>query len=218
MSQEFIDSLRRDINNEWKKIKAGRFWRRVMGEPVTPALYKALMLEIFHYTKHNSRNQAAAAYVEAPDGLLAFAYKHAAEELGHEKMVLRDLESLSMLEPGDQDAIPMAPTEALIGYLYFVSLRYGALARLGYSFWAEDVYDQIGEALAKIRSDMKLNDKNMTFFVAHATIDEKHIEQVTDCILRYAETPDQQAQVRRVALTTLFLTGQLMDAVADSEK
>ena len=210
MSQEFIDSLRADINKEWEKIKAGRFWHRVMNEQVT------LMLEIYHYTKHNSRNQAVAAYVDAPDGLLAFAYKHAAEELGHEKMVIRDLESLGLLKPGDQEKTPMPPTDALIGYLYSVSLRYGALARLGYSFWAEDVYDQIGEALAKIRSDLKLTDKNMTFFVAHATIDEKHIDQVTECILRFAETSEQQALIRRVALTTLFLTGKLMESVADS--
>jgi len=218
MSQEFINSLRVDINNEWEKIKAGKFWHRVMSEPVTPAFYKALMLEVYHYTKHNSRNQAVAAYIEAPDGLLAFAYRHAAEELGHEKMVIRDLESLSLLEAGDQDRAPMPPTEALIGYLYSVSLRYGALARLGYSFWAEDVYGQIGEPLAKIRSDLGLSDKNMTFFVAHATIDEKHIDQVTDCILRFAETAEQQAMIRRVALTTLFLTGKLMESVAEAEK
>ena len=215
MENAFIQSLKTTINQDWAAIKKGKFWNLVLNHPVSKAFYTDLMLEIYHYTKHNSRNQAAAAFVEAPDGLLKFAYQHAAEELGHERMVVNDLESIGLLNKDDLQRKPLPATEALIGYLYFVAVKYGPLPRLGYSFWAEDVYEQIDEALVKIRKDLSLADKNMTFFVAHAKIDEKHIDQVTDCIERFVKTPAEQAAVEQVARTTIFLTGQMLEQVAE---
>ena len=214
MENAFIQSLKTTVNQDWATIKKGTFWKLILGETVTKALYYDLMIEIYHYTRHNSRNQAATAFIEAPDALLKFAYHHAADELGHERMAVNDMESIQLLKREDLQRKPLPATEALIGYLYFVALKYGPVSRLGYSFWAEDVYDQIGEVLAKIRKDLSLSDRNMTFFVAHAKIDEKHIDQVTDCIDRFAKTPAEQALVEQVARTTIFLTGQMLEQVA----
>lgn len=214
MQNEFILSLRETVDQQWTQIKSGRFWNHVMNRPVTREFYHDLMVEIHHYTKHNSMNQAVTAFVNAPEGLLRFAYQHAAEEVGHERMVIHDLESIGLLDRQALEREPLPATEALIGYLYFVALRYGAVARLGYSFWAESVYGHIGDALSKIRSDLSLNDRNMSFFVAHSTIDRKHIAQVEDCIDRYVKTPADQSLVRSTAETTLFLTGQLLEQVA----
>ena len=52
-------------------------------------LYRLTMVQIFHYTRHNSINQAVAAFRAEPEqlSLLRFVYGHAREELGHEKMV-----------------------------------------------------------------------------------------------------------------------------------
>ncbi len=214
MENVFIQSLRATVDHDWDEIKRGRFWNLIRNRPVSTSLYYDLMIEIYHYTKHNSRNQASSAFIEAPDALLKFAYHHAADELGHERMVTHDLESIQLLKKEDLQRRPLPATEALIGYLYFVAIKYGPLARLGYSFWAEDVYEQIGEALAKIKKDLSLSDKNMTFFVAHAKIDEKHIDQVNDCIDRFAKTPAEQELVKQVARTTIFLTGQMLEQVA----
>jgi pyrroloquinoline quinone (PQQ) biosynthesis protein C len=215
MENTFIQTLKETVDRDWCTIKRGKLFKLVESQTVTPNLYRDLMIEIYHYTKHNSRNQAATAFIEAPDALLKFAYQHAAEELGHERMVIRDLESLNLFREEDLKRDPLPSTEALIGYLYYVALKYGPVARLGYSFWAEDVYDQIGSGLAKIRQDLSLTDRNMTFFVAHAKIDEKHIDQVTDCITRFATTPEQQQLVLKVARTTIKLTGNLLNEVAE---
>lgn len=214
MQNDFIQSLRETVEQHWTQIKAGRFWHYVMNNKVSKEFYHDLMVEIHHYTKHNSMNQAAAAFVSAPEGLLKFVYHHAADELGHERMVTHDLESVGLLNRDALGRAPLPATEALIGYLYFVALRYGPVARLGYSFWAENVYEHIGDALAKVSSDLSLTEKNMSFFVAHATIDKKHIAQVEECIDRYAKTPAEQALVRSTAETTIFLTGQMLEQVA----
>ena len=51
-------------------------------------------------------------------------------------MVIHDLKSIGAYDESDLAKAPLPATEALVGYLYYVALRYGAVARLGYSFWA----------------------------------------------------------------------------------
>jgi thiaminase len=212
--RRFIDSLREKVEGEWDRIKQGEFWQRVMGAPVTPALWRDFLVQVYNYSRHNSMNQAVAAFVPAPEGLLKFVYRHAGEELGHERMVTHDLKSIGLLDESELNATPLPATEALIGYLYFVALRYGAVARLGYSFWAEGAHAHIQEPLRKLCGDLKLTSKNVTFFGAHAEADEEHIKQVEDAIERFAVTPQDRELVTRVCLTTLSLTGQLLDQVA----
>lgn len=214
MNEDFLAHLRTAVDAQWASIKKGEFWRRVMGEPVTHALYRDLMLQVYHYSRHNSMNQAVAAFVPAPEGLLKFVYRHAAEELGHERMVIHDLKSIGLFDEADLTAPPLPATEALIGYLYYVGLRYGPIARLGYSFWAEGIYQHIAAPFSKISADLQLTSKNVTFFGAHAQADVEHIQQVEDALVRFAVTPQDQALVVQVAVTTLSLTAQLLEQVA----
>ncbi len=212
--RSFVNSLRDTVDAEWSRIKAGEFWRRVMGAPVTPQLWRDLMLQVYHYSRHNSMNQAVAAFVPAPEGLLKFVYRHAAEELGHERMVTHDLKSIGLLEESDLTAAPLPATEALIGYLYYVGLRYGPIARLGYSFWAEGAHAHIQEPIRKLCVDLLLTSKNVTFFGSHAQADEDHIKQVEEAIERFAVSVQDRELVTRVCVTTLSLTGQLLEQVA----
>lgn len=213
-TSDFVQGLRATVDAQWALIQQGVFWRRVMQQPVSRALYRDLMLQVYHYSRHNSMNQAVAAFVPAPEGLLKFVYRHAAEELGHERMVIHDLKSIDLFNEADLDEAPLPATEALIGYLYYVALRYGAVARLGYSFWAEGVYGHIQGPFRKITGDLQLANQNITFFGSHAQADKAHIEQVEDALRRFALTQADQALVTKVAITTLTLTGQLLDQVA----
>ena len=129
-------------------------------------------------------------------------------------MVTHDLKSIGLLDEADLEATPLPATEALIGYLYYVGLRYGPIARLGYSFWAEGAHSHIQEVLGKVCKDLQFTSRNVTFFGAHAEADQEHIQQVEEAIAKYAQTPQEQALVQRVATTTLSLTGQLLDQVA----
>ncbi|MEO7548677.1 MAG: iron-containing redox enzyme family protein [Ramlibacter sp.] len=214
MTHAFVPTLHTAVDAQWEQIKQGVFWRRVMEQPVQRQLYKDLMLQVYHYSRHNSMNQAVAAFVPAPEGLLKFVYRHASEELGHERMVIHDLKSIDLFYEADLAEQPLPATEALIGYLYSVALRYGAIARLGYSFWAESVYGHIGPGLTKISQDLKLSSKNFTFFGSHAQADVAHQQQVEEAIERFAVSEAERALVSKVATTTLFLTGQILEQVA----
>ena len=215
MSENFFPQLEKVIEDEWAAIKRGAFVRHVLENGVDKDLYKLTMLQIYHYTRHNAINQAFATWRVAPEriGLLRFCFEHASEELGHEKMIIHDLESAGLLEPGDILTLPLPATEAFIGYLYYVGLHYGAVPRLGYSYWAESVYGHIGDLLAKVRSDLSLSDKQMSFFVAHAVIDEKHAEEVRRAIAHHAQDDAERDLILQVARTTLRQTGVLLDEV-----
>lgn len=209
--QAFLKELDAIVEAGWAQIKLGAYWKFSLDNHTPPALYQQLMLQVYHYTRYNSVNQAACAFSADPEEttLLRFVYKHALEELGHERMVLRDLESVGLL-PQEMPA-PLAPTQALIAFLNDVAIRKGPIARLGYSYWAEDVYEHIQPILERFRADLGLKDEQMTFFVAHSTIDEKHAEEVRVAMQRAVKTEDDRRQIKEVARVTLWLTGQLME-------
>ena len=217
MSMNVVERIEKAINEEWESVKENKLYQLVRAGQLSRSVYEMLMVQVYHYTKYNSVNQAAAAYATDSEkvGLLRFMYKHALEELGHENMVIRDLKSIG----ADLDTLltikPLPATEALIGYLYSVALREGGVARLGYSLWAEQCYDQIGIILDAFRTDLGLTDENMTFFVAHSVIDEKHADEVREAIAKWVVTEEQVQSVIQVARTTLYLTGKLMESVVE---
>lgn len=207
------------VGDGWSAIQSGTFWQSaVNGECDQRELYKRTMVEIYHYTRHNAVNQAFAAWrASSPEQkhLLKFCFEHADEELGHEQMVSADLDRVGLLEPGLLDAEPLPATQAFIGYLYYVGLALGPIARLGYSYWAENAYGFLDPILSQARSELDLSDEDMTFFVSHARVDVKHFEEVKEAIAENAETESDWQGVRNVAATTLCLTGAMLQGVFD---
>ncbi|WP_405587134.1 iron-containing redox enzyme family protein [Streptomyces sp. NBC_01190] len=212
-SQEFFAALDETVRKGWEEVHAGQFWQHMRANGIDLDLYRNFMVELYHYTRHNSINQAFAAWRVPPEkmGMLRFCYEHAEEELGHEKMVEHDLAAVGLLTPGLLERPPLPPTQALIGYLYHVGLEFGAIPRLGYSYWAESAYDHLGEALNAVRAGLGVSDREMSFFVAHQSIDTKHAQEVRQALERYATDPVDQARAIDVARTTLYLTGQLLE-------
>jgi hypothetical protein len=212
---DFRNQLEVICNAEWDKIKAGEFFR-LSQQSITKELYIKAMIQVFHYTKFNAINQAAATFCEDHKkvGLLRFAMKHALEEIGHENMVVNDLESMGV-DISAFDAKPLPATEALNGYLDSVAIRGGVIPRLGYSYWAEDSYEHLYPLLDACKNQLMLSDQQLTFFVAHAVIDEKHAEDVNNAIDRWVITDEEKEAVIQVAKTTLFLTGQILEMVAE---
>ena len=140
--------------------------------------------------------------------------KHALEELGHENMVVNDLKSMG-IDPEIFNSKPLPATDALNGYLDSIAIRGGVIPRLGYSFWAEDSYEHLAPLLDACQTKLKLTEQQLTFFIAHAVIDEKHAEDVNNAIDRWVITDEEKESVKQVAKTTLFLTGEILEAAAE---
>ena len=214
LHDELFGRLDASVDELWAQARQGDFWRHVEEHGFDRELYRITMSQIYHYTRHNSVNQAVAALRTEPEqiGLLRFVYSHAREELGHEKLVLHDLRAVGLLAAdGSVTDPPLPATDALVSYIYGVALREGAVPRLGYSYWAETVYEHIGPLLARARESLGLTDREMAFFVAHSEIDAKHAVEVQHAIRRAVRTQDQADAVHRVAVTTLWLTIALLE-------
>jgi hypothetical protein len=203
------------IERRWSEAANSDLWRHVAAHGFDPELYRTLMVQVFHYTRFNSVNQAFCAVRTTPEerALLRFVYRHADEELGHEQMVVHDLRAIQLIDRDEDLAtFPRLPaTDALIGYLAGVAMTEGAVARLGYSYWAEDVYRHLAPLLGAAVRSLGLTERQMTFFTAHSSIDAGHSAEVRRVIAKAAATPAQQNAVYRVADTTLWLTMQLME-------
>ena len=129
-------------------------------------------------------------------------------------MALHDLRSLGHDVTADDLPEQLEETAVLSSYLYRISQTGNPLARVGYSFWAESAYEHIGPLLLAARAQLELEDKHMTFLVAHARIDAHHAEEVDDVLGRFARTDDDWEAVARVMRTSLRLTVAMLDAVA----
>jgi hypothetical protein len=176
-------------------------------------------VETYHYTLHNARNQALVGvqHLSASPAYVQFCFEHAEEETGHEMMAFHDLKR--MVERPDlqlSDLPPPLPaTETLIGYLYWISSTGNPLRRLGYSFWAEDSYRYFMPTLHRVRDRLGLVDADLTFLIAHANIDEKHAHDVHEQLLRHCRTESDWDAVGEVLVTSLELTGRVLDAVQE---
>ncbi len=213
-----LELLQGVLAAEWSvQLQASQLVDHLMSRPVDPRLYALYMLETYHYTFHNARNQALVgirARGVRPQ-YMKFCFEHAEEETGHEKMALHDVNSMGFRLREEDLPLPPPQTEVLIAYLYWVSERGNPLQRLGYSFWAEDVYGFIDPMLQKVKSDLRLSNSQMTFFVAHSAIDEDHAEEVRRVLVENCTEAQDWEDVERVMLTSLRLTFAMMEGVLE---
>ena len=212
-----LDRLKQRLENEFEKLSGSPYLARVM-EPgfVDKRLYALYMVETYHYTRHNSRNQAVVA--TRPESIdpryLKFCLRHAEEETGHELMAFHDLKALGYpsLQETDLPA-PLAATETLIAYLYRTAQFGNPLARLGYSYWAEQSYSYIQPLLSMVSSGLGVPANAMTFFREHSSIDESHARVVQETIERFAKTEADFEAIESCMANSLVLTARMMDEV-----
>ena len=187
---------------------------------VDKRLYAIYLIETYHYTYHNARNQALVA--TRPEKLdaryMKYCLKHAMEETGHELMAVHDLKKAGFLQKElkefrDTDLPkPLMTTEVLIAYLYRVSTTGNPLARLGYSFWAERVYEYLAP-LMEMFTHLGVEKSAMTFLTDHSTIDADHAEEVDRAINMFAKTEQDWEDIENCMRTSLRLKARVMDSV-----
>ena len=208
--------LRTELAAEWQRLLAdSALADLVLNGTYDQRLYALYLIETFHYTRENPRHQAlVGTRADTDPGYARFCFKHAAEEVGHEMMAVHDLRSLGYDVEAAELPAPLEATAVLSSYLYRIAQTGNPLGRVGYSFWAESSYEHIGPLLVAAQDQLGIEDKNMTFLVAHAKIDADHAQEIDQVLRRFATTADDWDAVERVMRTTLRLTVEMLDAVA----
>ena len=213
-----IEYIEHEVALKWRQILDQSLLSDIIkNDKFDKRLYAIYLIETYHYTLHNSRNQALVAVNLPPSAdiqYLKFCLKHAYEEAGHELMAFHDLNSLGLTLEIDALGKPLPTTEFLIAYLYRVSSTGNLNSRLGYSLWAENAYEHIGELLGHVKNKLNLKPSQMTFLGEHSEIDAKHILEVRKMIKRVCKTSQDWSDLLTVAINSLELTGQMLNEVA----
>ena len=216
-----LDLLKQHLDGVWKELfEKSSFLNAVKMGETTKALYALYLIETYHYTNHNPRNQALVGVRAETDDLQyqRFCFQHAAEETGHEQMALHDIKNLGLPQEAVILSSPLPETTVLTAYLYWVALNGNPIQRLGYSFWAESCYEYILPLMKQVTEALQLTNSQTTFFVAHAEIDEDHSQQVNSMITRMCSKPEDWQAVTEVMETSLRLTGNMMESVYQQYK
>lgn len=211
-----LTQLEQKVAAKWDSILTNSaFIREILEGKATKALYAIYMIETYHYTKHNAKNQAMVGVMgkDLPTRYLSFCFHHAHEEAGHELMALSDIESMGFDRNAVLTSKALPATETLIAYLYWISATGNPFQRLGYSYWAENVYGYINPALEAIQSTLNLTPKNMKFFIAHSKIDDKHSKEVNNMLKSVCKTQEDLDAVMAVMENSLDLTANILDSV-----
>lgn len=191
-------------NLEQLETKMTLMWQHLLASPLAENVKKVLLngdrklyalwlCQVAHLTRHTSAHQALVGtrIDEISQIYMHFCFEHALEEVGHEWMALRDLKKIGFPIFGIDDLPnPLPATEQLTAYLYYAAERAHPATRLGFSYWAEKCYPFIQEIARSTQTSLGLNDAQMSFFVSHAKIDEKHaadVERVIQAVCLDAE-------------------------------
>ena len=210
----------RTLGSLWNDIKdSNSLIKAIKGGLDDKRLYGLYLIQTFHYTFHNSRNQALVVKNirgSKPSEIqyMKYCLKHAQEEAGHELMALHDLNGLGLghFEPESlPEALPEA--KALTHYLYAISETGNPYQRLGYSFWAEGSYKFFGDVLASCQRQMGLKPAQMTFFIEHSDIDADHYDQIKEIIAQVVKSPEDLRDIERVMKDSLYGTAQVLEGV-----
>lgn len=216
LNEKKLSQLKEKLSIEWSALKSRScFIKGILQEPVDPRLYMLYMLQTYHYTAHNARNQALTGVIakDVSPGYLKYCFDHAAEESGHEMMAVADLVSMGMTHQQVFSSPAILETDALIAYLYWISSTGNPMRRLGYSLWAESSYGFIGDVLTKVKGDLKLTARQMTFFDAHSDIDAEHAAEVDRALTLYCKTEADWQAVEHTMIGTLQMTERMLDGV-----
>ncbi len=213
--ESFFDSLESKLSCKWEEIfQSSKLIKVIKSGEISRTLYVIYMIETFHYTQHNARNQALVGTRKDVSAVYAkFCYSHAADEVGHEKMALHDVRSIGLNCAEKEIPEPLLETQILIAYLYWISCTGNPLQRLGYSYWAENCYKYINPVIEQLKQTLRLEASQLTFFLAHSDIDKDHFEDVKNTIRRTCRTQADMEAIIGVMETTLQLTASIFNGV-----
>ncbi len=202
-------------------------WQNILSKPVAKEirsilasgdrkLYSLWLCQVAHLTKHTSAHQALVGVrsSEISHAYAKFCFEHASEEVGHEMMAVHDLRKIGFQVHAVKDLPePLSSTTKLNAYLFYVSQHAHPATRLGFSYWAEKCYPFIHDLASSSKKALGLENHQMTFFVSHAEIDEKHAEDVEKIVVQVCKTSQDWAAVETGMVDTLEMAVDIFEEI-----
>ena len=147
--------------------------RRLRAGDLTQRHYATLMRETYYYTRENPQIQAAAtAFFRGEQRTLVKPFlRHAASEVGHDRLALNDARHLGLDVDGAPSARPLPTTIALTAFAYYQIYGGNPIGYLGYLYFLEFMPVTCGADYMRTLQAIDVPASAMSFLADHTAID-----------------------------------------------
>lgn len=174
--------------------------------------YKAVLREIYHYSKEDPQIQAlASVYFRGDDrATVKMFLKHATSEIGHDLMALEDLKSLGEDVTAIPTSLPLPTTIALTAFPFYQIQYHNPIGYLGYLYFLEYMPTQAGAGYMAALKAAGVPDNAMTFLHEHMTVDVAHNNLMQEYLRRLVRTQSDASAVAYGIRVTGYLYGEML--------
>lgn len=210
LSEEFSLALERfESSPAIRMLKEGR---------LRPDHYRAMLREIFHYSREDPQLQALASVYLRGEGraMVARFLKHALSEIGHDQMALRDLATLGEDVTRVPSSHPLPATTAFTAHAFFVIQHRNPVAYLGYLYFLEHLPTRAGAGYLAALEAAGVPPRAMTFLREHMTVDVGHVKLVEHYLRKLVRTEADLAAVIYALQVTGHLYAEMLRGALES--
>lgn len=183
--------------------------------------YVSYLVDVHAYAQHSSQviALAGARLVPREPQLAEYLFRHAGEELGHDKWAAEDLRELGV---DDRDPSRMSPSSAclrMIGLEYLYAERLNPVGLFGWMFALETLGGTVGGAVGmRLNRTLGLDGRGLRFLLGHAEADSHHSEDLFNAIAEHVKAPQDVDAVERMARESVDLYCAILDASFDAPR
>jgi pyrroloquinoline quinone (PQQ) biosynthesis protein C len=151
--------------------------------------YRAVLREIYFYTRENPQIQTlAAVYFRGSDRDLVKRFlRHAISEVGHDQLALNDLAALGQDIRDIRSQLPLPSTVSLVAFPFYQIQHLNHVGYLGYLFFLEFTPTQAAAKYMAYLSNIGVPTEAQTFLFEHTKVDMQHnkwMEEYADTLIR----------------------------------
>ncbi len=160
---------------------------------VTLEQYRTYMSDVYCYALHSSQVIALAGsrLVLSHPPLAQYLFRHAEEELGHDKWAASDLANLGFSPSEIKKIVPSSPCIRMLGFEYYYAAHANPIGLFGWMFVLESLGGKTGSGIAKaIDQALRLNGKATYFLEGHGDADAQHSEDLCAVIGESVTSPE----------------------------
>ncbi len=211
--QELRGATRRAVTSHalFAGLKSGRG---------TASQYAAYLTDVYHYARHSSIVIASAGVrlVHSHQGLAQYAFRHAAEEIGHDAWAHADLMDLGFSAQRILESRPSSACERMIALEYLYACHDNPAGLFGWMYALECLGGDVGGMVAKaVDAVLGLKGKATRFLRGHAEADAVHSTELSDVIAEGIVRAADEAAFRQMAhSSTACLLGIFDNAALSS--
>ena len=174
-------NLREMQNRVSDQLMSTRMVQSLLHGQLEREQYVAYLSDVYSYAQHSSQviGIAGVRLVLSHPPLAEYLFRHAEEELGHDRWAASDLRDLGLSEEKIAAIQPSSACLRMIGLEYLYAHHWNPIGLFGWMFVLESLGGRVAGGLAaRLDEVLKLNGRALYFLKGHGEADAHHSEDL----------------------------------------